>query len=992
MSAEIFRDPKRAAFNLDRIRERAPAGISNLLPTLLAESPDPDSALNLFERLANQAGEELFRLLERNHFLIHYAVAVFGYSQYLGETLIQNLDLFNALAKEKSLDHSPSREDFDERFARMRSRSYETDPALLLARFKKREYIRILLRDVLGIAALAEVTAEISALSDVLIQQGMLSGEVILRDRYGAPQHVDSEGRSVDTKFSVLALGKLGGNELNYNSDVDLLFIYQDGDSPSSAALSNREYFIRLAQQITETLSFPTKEGSVFRIDLRLRPQGNEGEPAVPLSHALRYYSESAQDWELQALIKARPCAGDTGLAREFLHAVQPRVYHQELNFAALETALISQKRISSGRRQQQALHKSARAINVKVDRGGIRDIEFLVQCLQRIYGGEEPWLRSGGTLFSLQKLHDKNHIGGKDFYELNSAYEFLRRVEHRLQLRRGQQTHRLPESYADIEILARSLGMLPATGSIDAQSAPSLTLIQELQSRMSGVAAIYQRLMHAQQAMEQQGRTEFTLNPSQNIGTGHEQSYPQMLQRLAADSPTLHELAGRRDLSARTRRTLYRFLSSALTSSGRYAAVLRAAGAVERAFSIFEISDYLSEILIRHPEEIATVERVAARRYRDSTASGSLWPEEEPATPAADPTFNFLHTTGFSYAQKMALLRQHYRHLIFSAGVTDVLAPRPVFDSLQATTASAEAAIQTAFSIATSSESSQPGWPGPELAVLSLGRLGSCEFDIASDADLLFVRDEQTDAALAGKLAAQIVDVLAAYTQEGTVFPVDTRLRPSGGEGDLVTTPSALRAYFGANGEARAWEGLSFTKLRFMAGSKSVGQRALAMVAEGMHRFAESPALLAEVQEMRAKIATAASGRGEAGFKTSSGGFYDIDFIVSYLQIRHKLENLPANIRQRLHRLASEGLLGDADCATLDYAAEFFRALDHVIRLVTGRTRQSLPGNEHGKEVVEQLTARILNLKFPAGIEAELQRLYTCVREIYNRLLLHMP
>src|SRR5438105_11607709 len=311
-------------------------------------------------------------------------------------------------------------------------------PTLLLARFKRREYVRIMLRDVLGIAALADVTAEISALSDVLIEAALADCALAMQNRFGSPQRLDPDGRLMPVPFSVLSLGKLGGNELNYNSDVDLMFLFGNGEFPAEAALPLREYFVRLAQMITETLSRPTREGPVFRIDLRLRPQGHEGEPAVALGHALRYYEHSAHDWELQVLIKARHSAGDQDLARQFIRGVQPRVYHAGLNFAAIETAWNSLEKIGSQRRSARAQHASQQGIDVKLDPGGIRDIEFMVQCLQRVYGGDELWLRSGGTLFSLQKLHDKNHLSGKDFFELNQAYEFLRRLEHRLPLRPG--------------------------------------------------------------------------------------------------------------------------------------------------------------------------------------------------------------------------------------------------------------------------------------------------------------------------------------------------------------------------------------------------------------------------------------------------------------------------------------------------------------------------------------------------------------------------
>lgn len=970
MPSVLFAEPARAEENLARVRQRVPAEIAELLPTLLAESPDPDGALNLFERLCQGAGEELFGLLQRHQFLLHYVLTVFGYSQFLGDTLIQNPDLLHGLAREKNLEQSLSREEYSQRLARFRSRSFETEISTLLARFKRREYVRIMLRDVLGIASLAEVTADISALSDVLIEQAFLDSQAQLSGRYGTAQHAGRDGRLVDTPFAVLSLGKLGGNELNYSSDVDLLFLYGDGDNPGGK-ISNREYFIRLGQQITEVLSRPTPEGSVFRIDLRLRPQGSEGEPAIALGHAQRYYSEVAHDWELQALIKARYSAGNLELAREFIRSVQPRVYTSNLNFAAIETALISREKMGSRRRKLAA--PSDEEINIKMDRGGIRDIEFLVQCLQRVYGGREPWLRSGGTLFSLQKLHDKNHIGGGDFHELNSSYEFFRRLEHRLQLRRGQQTQRLPRSARDLEILNRALGEHPsARGPRD--------LVSRVHERLAAVAGIYSRIIHQEQAQRHQAdaSAEFRLRPRAEAELGREQSLAQILQRLATDSPAIYEMASRRGLSSRVRRNLHRFLSSALTSSERYAAVLREPVAFEKALHIFEVSDYLTDVLIRYPEELASL-----GKYSAGPSAGVTLPlQAGEAVENGDPFWQYVAMSSASYSEKLSLLRQHYRRQLFTCGVRDLLEERPVFDSLLDSSALADSAAEAAFAVA--GGSSLAGF-----AVVALGRLGTDEFDVGSDADLLFVCDDLRSVGPASRIAEQMVEVLSAYTRDGTLFAIDTRLRPRGTEGELVTTISALENYFSAGGEARAWEALSYTKMRLIAGDAGVGERAMQVVHHGLERFRTSVEFSTEVREMRALLVEAdfAKTKEKNNFKKGEGGFYDIDFIASYLLV-HSGSIVPGNIRDRLYALAAAGQISDADCATLDYAAELLRTLDHVIRLVSGRARKALPSAEHARETVEQIVAGIMRTRFEKRLESEIQRVFKEVRELYTKLV----
>lgn len=968
-----FQDAERAAHTLARVTAQFSPDLREALPHLLAEGPDPDSALNLLERLCAEAGGEILRLMDRSRYLLHYAIAVFGHSPWLGETLVQNRDLFAALQRDRNLERSHSRDDYQESLARFRSRTLETDVAQLLSRFKRREYIRIMLRDVLGIATLAETTAEISALSDVLIEDALRECDSVLRARYGPPHYTDSHGRTVEVPFTVLSLGKLGGNELNYSSDVDLLFLHGDGEeeAASGGTITNREYFIRLAQSVTETLSRATCEGAVFRIDLRLRPQGREGEPAVPLGQALRYYGQHAQDWELQAMIKVRHSAGDQALAREFIRGVQPYVYRrdaeslkgpeagQHLNFPAIETALDTREKIQRQRRGSRG------GVDVKLDRGGIRDIEFLVQCLQRVYGGAETWLRSGGTLFSLHKLHDKAHLDGKDFHDLNSGYEFLRRVEHRLQLRRGQQIHRLPDSEAELRVLER------AVFERGEEQARSPNISDAVRTRMAAVAEIYARIIHSQQPSREDSEAGFRLRPLP-AQAGREQSYNQILHRLAADAPALYEVATRRELSTHARRNLHRFLSAAFTSSERYAAVVRDPRAVEHALRLFSVSDYLTDILIRHPVEIATITEIAEQPSIPA-GEGPLLPAAEPTT-GADPVFRHIRQADAPNSEKLALLRQHYRHRVFATGVRDLMEFRSVYESLAEMTEAADEAITAATGIAES---------GGSLAVLALGRLGTSEFDVASDADLLFVRDETSDPTTCRKAAEQIVEALAAYTREGTVFAVDPRLRPRGAEGELTSTPSSLAAYFAA--EAHPWEALTYTKLRWVAGSEDLGRRAVQTIHEQLRRFAADSGFAQQVSEMRARLEAS---EDRSNFKTAPGGFYDIDFAVSYLLVRHGAFDVAGNIREKLYALATRGLLDDNSCATLDSAAEFLRTLEHVVRLVLGRTRKSLPVAEQARETTERLTARFLDREFPGGLEAELVRSSLAVRQVYERVL----
>jgi [glutamine synthetase] adenylyltransferase / [glutamine synthetase]-adenylyl-L-tyrosine phosphorylase len=957
-----FQDEGAAAKRLAHTKQIVPARVFESLLALLPASPNPDAVVNQFERLAEGASSALLAQLSKHPSLVHYTIVVFGHSSWLGDTLIHNHDLFYSLMRDRNLDRSHSREEFREDFARMRSRSFETDTASLLARFKRREYVRIMLRDALSIATLAETTAEISALADALIEEALQDVKTQMQHRFGSPEWINAQGRVMDSRFAVLSLGKLGGNELNYSSDIDLLFLYDSGEEVAGAEISNREYFIRLVQQITELLARHTREGPVFRIDLRLRPQGGEGEPAVPLSHATQYYSRVAQDWELQAMIKARHSAGDVGLAREFLAAVQPCVYRPELNFAAIKTALVSREKIGSHRRRGLLKEVRQSGIDVKIGHGGIRDIEFLVQCLQRIYGGTESWLRSRGTMFALQKLHDKEHISGKDFQNLTSAYGFLRNVEHRLQLRQGQQIHRLPQSHYELEVLARSMSR-EGTVAMSAEE-----FVADVERRMAAVAEIYQRVIYREQSQEQGGSAEFQLSP-QNTATP-ENTYSQMLQRLAIDSPELREIALRADLSQHARRNLDRFLSSAGTTSERYGAVLRSAAAVERALDIFEFSEFLTEILVRYPEEVSLLDQMQAS---DAGREHDLFADKIAGKVAGDSVFEYLSRGNIDHAEAMSILRRHYRRCVFLSGAMDLFYARTVYDSLHQNTLSAESAIQAAFAIA--------GSPAG-FAVLGLGRLGSHEFDLLSDADVLFVCDDSSDRDGMRRAAERFMETLTAYTRDGTVFSVDLRLRPHGREGEILVTPSQLEAYF--KEEAKPWEALTYLKLRHVAGDAELAERASDAVRRGIAVIGARPGFSAELTEVRTRLERSETG---ANLKSGAGGIYDVDYVVGSLQAQHQLW-LAGDLLQRLALLRQRGVLAEDEYGILGESARLLRTVEHVVRLVTAKARKWLPVADHPRRAVQKLLWRTLSADDSFDPEMRLAETMRQTREIYLKYL----
>jgi glutamate-ammonia-ligase adenylyltransferase len=930
-----FLDSAVANRHLARVKARLAPETSAAFLTVLSDSADPDSVALLFSRLLDSAPTGLAKTLKEKPALVRYTTLIFGNSVWLGETLIQNPDLFRRLANRGDLHRCLSREDFRDEFARFHAWAAGSDLGHTLARFRKREYVRILLRELLGVAKLAETTEEISQLADSLIEEALVFAAAQLAKRYGPPRWMAPDGRVQNSRFAVVSLGKLGGNELNYSSDVDLMFLYDGGVEPAGAAVTNREYFVQLAQKTTDLLARHSRQGQVFRVDLRLRPQGHEGELAVALPRAIQYYNHVAEDWELQAMLKARHCAGDALLTREFIRSIGNSVYRPNINFAAIKTALQSRELIDNRGRTQTRRRPSQAAVDVKVDRGGIRDIEFLVQCLQRVYGGDETWLRSRGTLFALQKLHDKEHVSGKDFHRLTKAYEFLRRLEHLLQLRHGLQAHQLPEDAAELKVLARQMSQ----GEALVMTADDF--VAQVQSRMAAVAEVYRRVVYQEQS-SQFIDTVGNLRLQMQAPVSPESSYSQIMQRLAMDAPRLLASIRGADLSPHGRRNLDRFLNSAATSSERYGAVVRAPQAVERALLVFEQSEYLTDSLVRYPVDI---ELLGDLEKEPSRGAEELIGMPAPAAgDAPDSVSAYLAANSRDRMEAQGLFRQQYRRTLLAANARWLSFGGDIWHLLSENSAAADKALQFAF--ATSNAPSG-------FAVMALGRLGSGEFDLLSDADLLFVSDEAADAQQCRRAAERIVEFLTSYTRDGTVFSVDARLRPQGREGDLVTTPSRLGRYFSQ--DAKPWEAISYLRLRLVAGDPEISQRALDAARAGVGHCARQAGFAAELRATRERLEATDH---NPNLKTGPGGTYDIDYLAGQMQAANGVWSA-GNLADRVALLEREGLVRAWDAQVLAEHAAFLRQFEHCVRMVTARAEKWLPQGDHAQAVIAQLMDR---------------------------------
>lgn len=882
-----FQDRARVHREILELEADLPAAVLNRIDLLLAASAAPEQGLQYLARLRERQPSAFQRLM-RSAAGLRYLIAIFTNSHFLAEEVLEHPEWVEELLDSGDVHRVLEP---DEMRARLNAVLPPGLPGpIALAQFRRRQILRIVVRDVLGLGTLPEIAGELSSLADALVETAYERIHHDLVSRFGSPR-----GEQGEAHFAVIALGKLGGGELNYSSDIDLLFLYSaNGETDGPARITNKEFFKRAANQLTGLLSTYTAEGLCYRVDLRLRPDGSLGEACISLDGARQYYEKRARDWELQMLIKARVAAGHRDTGRALLDFVEPQIYSTTLDFSAIEALSATRERLNeklSAKKRPQA-----GAIDVKLERGGIRDIEFVVQCLQRLYGGAERWVRHGGTLLALARLQDKGFLSGAEYGRLASAYQFLRHLEHRLQIVDDRQTHSLPLDRAALELLARRM---PGGGTAE-------WLLKETRAHFAGVIEIYERVVHSRS-----GTTE-TAPPVAGQSSN-------VVRALDQRAPALSSALARGDLR-RGYRAFEHFLERLTSDPARLDGLDADPALASSTLDLFEHSPHFAEELIRTPELI----------------------DEIGQTPGQDPP-----------PSDASELRRWFRRQMFRIQAESVCRSYPIFDTLARTSELADAVISRAYEIAIREvRTIHPPHaalyePGNQMYVIALGRLGMREFDLASDADLVFVLADADSPEIIfwTRVAERMVDLITAYTGGGVLFAVDTRLRPNGGGGPLVQTESAVKEYF--ERAAEAWEGITYMKSRAVAGD---GMRAGAFLhrlqAVDWRRYGQSGRSRTDLRQMRLRLEKE---QGAAHpLKAGRGGYYDIDFLLMYLRLKSAgifftVLNTPA----RIEVLESMGHLDRGEAQFLNDAATFYRALDHGLRVWSGHAEGKLPTSE---------------------------------------------
>jgi glutamate-ammonia-ligase adenylyltransferase len=950
-AAAAFEDPAQARVRAARLAGGSAQAAGRLLG-LLASVPDPDGALTAAERLAAAAplpdGDDALRAL----------LLIFGHSPYLTEIILGAPPLFSEAWEARRSPAPTSEQHLAWLRAELASASADAS-GRLLRRYKERGVLAVALRDFLREWSLTEVTEQLSHLADAVLAVTLDAAVRAMEERFGAPAEEDEEGRRRRAACALIGLGKLGGMELNYSSDVDLLLLYSgDGETTGSGrdgggVVTTKEFFTRAGEEMTRRLGGAGGDGWILRVDWGLRPGGRDGDLTLPLDAALAYYRTWARPWERQALIKARFVAGDPGLGRRFAEAVEPLAYPPAADPAVAEAIRDLKDRMDAA-----LAARGAGAAHLKLGRGGIREIEFNVQARQILHAGRDPWLRERNTLRALHRLADRGRLSRSEHSALTAAYQFLREAEHRIQIRRNLQRASLPADPRELRVLGRAMGFLEPGPGRETES-----FLAALERHRTEVRTLYDAYFAglAQERFEEAPPADPFLDEMKGAAAlealeaaglaeprdllGHVRRIARLLQPPAAGpeirrefrraSPMVLRQVAALPNPARTLRCLEALMESLAVEAGGMARFLERRDLLAPLLQLFSGSQPLAGLVIHRPRLLLghAFERApAAERSLDQHLKlmrGAL-------------------AACGSHAERLAALRLYQQAETLRIGLRDLSHQLTLRGALRALSDLAEASVRGALQAAW--ESAAPGGAPPprDFCVLGLGRLGYREMDYGSDLDLVFVyRAAADDAAAhvqAGDLAARMVDALASITREGPLYAVDTRLRPFGSEGELAQSGETLLRYLET--QAGVWEMQSYLKARPVAGDLRFGGRLLRRAERMLLDRARREPLAAAIRSMRERLREAAPA-GASDFRSGAGGVNTVQFTLQYLQLRHHVPSPSRKSTSRLLRtLRDHGLLDDDRHRALFRGHQFLRRLEHQIRLIQGRAVTCVPAS----------------------------------------------
>jgi glutamate-ammonia-ligase adenylyltransferase len=914
---------------------------------------------------------------------------VLAFSDFAAESLIRDPLLLEQLWSDGNLHKPPAAGACASRLTACLAGTDAIDElADRLRRFRRREMVRIAWRDLTGIADLSATTSDLSELADACLDQAL----AWLHAHQCAEQEPPVSADGTPLRLVVLALGKLGARELNFSSDVDLIFAYPSSRHPRQRDRGDPEgFFARLCRRLIQVIGQPTAEGLVFRIDLRLRPFGNNGPLVLSFDAMEHYYQEQGRDWERYAWIKARTAAGDALAGAELLKRLNPFVYRRYLDFGAFES-LRAMKQMIAQDVARRGMHQ-----NIKLGRGGIREIEFFGQMFQLIRGGVSPELQRGPIREVLADLAAEGHIPEAVGRELDAAYVFLRTVEHRLQEAADQQTHELPVDPLGQARLAVSLGF-------DSHEAFRAVLDRH-RDRVHGH---FQLLLESPEAERADPRHDDGISDIwlQKLDAAEAAA---LLAQRGYDPPAealqilrdLHEDPATRALSPSGRQRLDRLIPLVVAEAGRagqplialrrladlirtierrtsyLALLLEYPAALAHLVKLTEASPWIASLLSQHPvllDELLdprTLYRPPAREALEAEIKRRLGraPEEDLE----------------AQIEALCIFKQINVLRVAAADVSGRLPLMRVSDYLSDI---AEVTINAVVDLAWRHLTDRHGLPDCHLeggrcergfGVIAYGKLGGLELGYGSDLDLVFLHagaDGQTrggphpidNAQFFNRLGQRVIHLLTSHTRAGRVYDIDMRLRPSGISGILVQHVEAFREY--QRDHAWTWEHQALIKARPVSGDPLIAARFEAVRAEVLSRPRPRAPLRAEVTDMRRRM-RAEQHRPAPGLfdlKQDPGGIVDIEFLVQYLVLRHahrfpELVRWTDNVRL-IQTLIGSAVLSEVMAHVLKHAYLIYRAAAHQLGLQEKPARVPAEKFERLQQRIRQIWAAF----FPEG------------------------
>lgn len=783
----------------------------------------------------------------------------------------------------------------------------------------------VALGDISGQMKLPDVTSFLSTCAERSVRTALnyLLSQAAKRGEYTPAIATDP---SIESGIIILGMGKLGAYELNYSSDIDLIILYEKERLPYNGQRNAQVFMNKVSQDLVTLLQERTQDGYVFRTDLRLRPDPMSTPPAVTVGSALTYYETVGQNWERAAMIKARPIAGDIAAGNRFVQELVPYVWRKSLDFAAIADihSIKRQMNVSYGKNIVLEGH------NIKTGAGGIREIEFFVQTQQLVWGGRIPTLRVQGTLEALDKLVEAERVTPEVRDRLKANYEYLRVLEHRLQMRNDEQTHTLPDDEAQLDIIRLFLNY------------HSLEQFRNICLRVLGeVHQIYSESMKGSEPLAVDGNLVFTgveADP-ETLETLKRIGYTEV-QRISDIIQGWHRGHRRSTRSKRSRQVLTELVPAVLNALGKTAQPDTAffhfddfidklpSGA--QIFTLFstrpELLDLLAAILGSAPALGDTLSKDPG--LLESVLEVDFFlPLSKKQQLAAQLNERIAYTQ--NYEQRMGYLRLYNNEKRFQAGVHLLKKLAKPTDIGRFLSDLADVIVQTAIdSVIDAYAEDVPDIRKLSFAVLALGKLGSREMTFGSDLDLVFVYDDEGDSASemrahVQRLSQRLVSALTLLTREGRLYEVDTRLRPGGSDGPIAVSLQAFDAYF--TNSAWTYEHMALTKARIIAQYRdSFGSLLYDMIGKHIGKTRDNTLLLKDVRDMRERIAKEHRTNNPWHLKHHRGGLVDIDFIAQYICLREGQQS-PSIWRAQAEDIFNEAMyLGVLD---MDKAAELIQA-----------------------------------------------------------------